>query len=310
MKTLKAEILLILAAAIWGMAFVAQVKGMDHVGPFTFNAARFLIGALSLIPLLFILPRFQRIGPGKPASAGVVTGGILAGAFLFAGASLQQVGLQYTTAGKAGFITGLYIVIVPMIALMWGQRALPKVWIGALMAVLGLYFLSIREDFSLSYGDSLQLVGAFFWAGHVLIVGWLSPRYNPIHISIVQFFACGLLSWLIALGTETLSSETLIAAAGPIAYGGLMSVGVAFTLQVVGQQWVPASHAAIIISLEAVFAAIGGWWLLNEHLDGQSLFGCGLMLVGMVVSQWPTRRKRETTVSVDEKTASGMQLSE
>ncbi len=297
MKTLKAEILLVLAAVIWGMAFVAQVKGMEHVGPFTFNAARFLIGGISLLPLLYILPRFQRVSPSKPASGGLLLGGILAGLFLFAGASLQQVGLQYTSAGKAGFITGLYIVIVPIIALFWGHRALPKVWIGALLAVTGLYFLSIRGDFVLSYGDSLQLIGALFWAGHVLLLGWLSPRYNPIQLSVIQFLACGLISLVISLVFESTSPDTLLAAAGPIAYGGIMSVGVAFTLQVVGQQWVPASHAAIIISLEAVFAAIGGWWLLNEHLDGQAIFGCGLMLFGMIVSQWPARRRAKTSAA-------------
>ncbi len=294
MKTLKAEALLLTAAAIWGMAFVAQVKGMEHVGPFTFNAARFLIGGISLIPLLLILPRFQRVDSARPANHGLVWGGLAAGVLLFAGASLQQVGLQYTTAGKAGFITGLYIVIVPLIALLWGQRAQAKVWLGACLAVVGLYLLSIREDLTLSYGDTLQLIGACFWAGHVLLVGWLSPKYNPIQLSIMQFLVCGMISLVIALTTESVAVGTLMAAAGPIAYGGIMSVGVAFTLQVVGQQWVPASHTAIIISLEAVFAAIGGWWLLQETLDVQALFGCALMLSGMIVSQLPSRKAKGT----------------
>ncbi|AZZ89872.1 DMT family transporter [Hahella sp. KA22] len=301
----RSEAMLIVAAAIWGFAFVAQVAGMEHVGPFTFNAARFVLGGLSLIPLLIILPRLQRVAPAKPKAKGLVLGSCLAGFFLFAGASLQQVGLQYTTAGKAGFITGLYIILVPLIALCWGQRAEAKIWFGAVLCVIGLFYLSVREDFTVSYGDSLQLIGAGFWAGHVLMIGWLSPRFNPLHISIVQFLVCGLVSWVVAFAIETPTWSGLWGASWSIAYAGFMSVGIAYTLQVIGQQHAPATRVAIIISLETVFAVLGGWLMLQEVLDEKAIYGCGLMLAGMIVSQLNFNRGRTRERELLDSGASG-----
>jgi len=291
--------MLLLTAAIWGFAFVAQRVGMDYVGPFTFNAARFLLGALSLLPLLFIL----KPTPIKPATGrfrlNLMQGGLIAGCFLFMGATLQQVGLQYTTAGKAGFITGLYIILVPMIALIWGQRTGRNTWLGALLAVVGLYLLSITDDFTLAYGDLLQLIGALFWAGHVLIIGWLSPQADALRLSIVQFFTCGLVSLGVALFIESPTFASLGDAWQPIAYAGLLSVGVAYTMQVFAQKTAPASHAAIILSLEAVFAVLGGYLLLGERLDTQGLIGCGLMLAGMLISQIPTGKEPKKDPQVE-----------
>lgn len=292
-RTLRSDLMLLLTAAIWGTAFVAQRVGMDYVGPFTFNASRFFLGALSLLPLLLIIKPtpVKRDSGKKPLS--LWQGGLLAGSLLFAGSTLQQVGLQYTTAGNAGFITGLYIILVPIIALFWGQKTGRNTWIGGVLAVFGLYLLSITDDFTLAYGDLLQLIGALFWAGHVLVIGWLSPQMDALRLSIVQFFTCGLVSLGVALFIEEPTFASIGMAWQPIAYAGLLSVGVAYTLQVFAQKTAPASHAAIILSLEAVFAVLGGYFLLGERLDMQGIIGCGLMLAGMLISQISTGNDSE-----------------
>jgi len=288
LRTYRADALLLLTASIWGLAFVAQRVGMDYVGPYTFNGVRFALGSLSLVPLLFWLqgrtskPRRKDARAAWPA---ILRGGSVAGLFLFAGASLQQVGLVYTTAGNAGFITGLYVVIVPIMGLALQQRTHGGTWLGALLAAVGLYFLSITATLTIAWGDLLVLVGAFFWAAHVLIIGHLSPRMDALRLAITQFAVCSLLSLMVALAIETISWQSLWQAAVPILYGGLGSVGVAYTLQVVAQKDAHPAHAAIFLSMEAVFAALGGWWLLHEVLTVRALFGCGLMLAGMLVSQ-------------------------
>ncbi|MGD9097782.1 MAG: DMT family transporter [Desulfobacterales bacterium] len=296
-RTARADALLLLTATIWGFAFVAQRVGMDYVGPFTFNGVRFALGSLSLVPLLYLLNRrptaARRLLPptGRPTLLG---GGALAGLFLFAGASLQQVGLVYTTAGNAGFITGLYVVIVPIMGLALRQRTHTGTWLGAFLAAAGLYFLCISAQFTIAWGDLLELVGAIFWAAHVLIIGWLSPRMDALKLAITQFAACSLLSLLTALAIETITWQGLWQAAVPILYGGLGSVGVAYTLQVVAQRDAPPAHAAIFLSMEAVFAAFGGWLLLSEVLTPRAFLGCGLMLAGMLLSQlWPSGRQRD-----------------
>ena len=288
LRTYRADALLLLTATIWGLAFVAQRVGMDYVGPYTFNGVRFALGSLSLVPLLFWLQVRESKQPPQGSTAGwptILRGGSLAGLFLFAGASLQQVGLVYTTAGNAGFITGLYVVIVPIMGLALHQRTHGGTWLGALLAAVGLYFLSISETLTIAWGDLLVLVGAFFWAAHVLIIGRLSPHMDAVKLAITQFAVCSLLSLLTALAIETLSWQGLWQAAVPILYGGLGSVGVAYTLQVVAQKDAHPAHAAIFLSMEAVFAALGGWWLLHEVLTARAMFGCGLMLSGMLVSQ-------------------------
>lgn len=280
-RTLKSDLLLLLTAAIWGFAFVAQRVGMEHVGPFAFNGVRFALGSLSLLPLLLI-----RGGTGAGRGwRDPIRGGLLAGLFLFAGASLQQVGLLYTTAGNAGFITGLYVVIVPFLGLWFRQRPHGGTWIGAVLAAFGLYLLSVTEGFTIAKGDFLELVGAFFWAAHVLVIGWLSPRMSAVKLAVVQFAACSALSLAVAFAFETVALEGIRSAAVPILYGGLCSVGVAYTLQVVAQKSAHPAHAAIFLSLEAVFAAFGGWLLLGEVLSGRGIFGCALMLGGMLLSQ-------------------------
>lgn len=287
-RLLKSDGLLLLTATIWGFAFVAQRVGMDYVGPFTFNGIRFGLGGVVLIP--FILKQSRRkiskaVPPEQNTGRKIIQGGCLAGVILFMGASLQQVGLVYTTAGNAGFITGLYVVIVPILGVIFGFRANSGTWIGAILAAIGLYFLSVTENLTIAYGDLLVLVGAFIWAIHVLVIGWLSPRTDSLKLALTQFLVCSLLSLISAIIFEKIALDSVVQAAIPILYGGVLSVGVAYTLQVVAQRNAHPAHAAILLSLEAVFAAIGGWMMLGEQLTTRGLTGCGLMLVGMLVSQ-------------------------
>lgn len=288
-------------AIIWGFAFVAQRVGMDYVGPFTFNGLRFAIGSLSLLPLVLI-SREQRtttlqILP-NPGPKTILFGGAALGLALFSGASLQQIGLVYTTAGKAGFITGLYVIIVPILGLFWKQQPKIGTWIGAILAAMGLYFLSVTEQFTIETGDLLVLIGAFFWAAHVLIIGWLSPRINPIKLAFSQYVVCSILSLITACIVEMITLSSIFEAAIPILYGGLLSTGVAYTLQIIAQRDSHPAHAAILLSLEAVFAAVGGWLILGEFLSARGLFGCGLMLAGMLLSQlWGLMRKTPASVT-------------
>ena len=285
---IKSDALLLLTAIIWGFAFVAQRIGMDYVGPFTFNGVRFALGSLVLLPLILRNRTIQNKSKTIPDSLDtrtIVLGGALAGLAIFAGASLQQVGLVYTTAGNAGFITGLYVVIVPILGLFWQQQPRLGTWIGAILAAVGLYFLSITERFTISFGDFLELIGAFFWAGHVLILGWLSPKIDSLKLAFLQYAVCSILSLITAFLWEVITFSGILQAAVPIFYGGVCSVGIAYTLQVVAQRHAHPAHAAILLSLEAVFAAFGGWLILGETMTARGLLGCTLMLSGMVLSQ-------------------------
>jgi drug/metabolite transporter (DMT)-like permease len=255
------------------------------VGPFTFNGVRFALGSLSLLPLLWLETRRPSAGKERSGTRKMLYGGALAGSALFLGASLQQAGLVYTTAGNAGFITGLYVVIVPILGLRYRQRPDAGTWIGAVMAAVGLYLLSVTEQFTIAFGDLLELAGAFFWACHLLILGWLSPRMPVIRLACLQYACCALLSLAVALVFEPFALAAIRAAALPILYGGLGSVGIAYTLQVVAQKDAPPAHAAILLSLEAVFAALGGWLILGETLSSRGLIGCALMLAAMLISQ-------------------------
>lgn len=286
--TLKADTLLLLTAAIWGFAFVAQRVGMEHIGPFLFNAIRFALGSLSLLPLIYLGMGNGRSEstPPIPISKGArIAGSLLAGSVLFGGASLQQIGIVYTTAGKAGFITGLYVILVPIIGLKWGRKASTGTWIGALLAVTGLYLLSVTEKFTIDKGDLLVLMSAFMWAAHVLWISWLSPRMNPLILASSQFAICSIFSLLAASALEPIILGSILAAAAPILYGGFCSVGIAYTLQVVAQRDAHPAHASILLSMEGAFAVLGGWLILNETLSLRGLAGCGFMLAGMVLSQ-------------------------
>lgn len=286
----KANLLLLLAAIIWGFAFVAQRVSVDYMGPFTFNAIRFFLGSLSLAPLILYWGRPPCHTDSGTAQApnryqDPLPAGVLAGLVLFAGASLQQIGLVYTTAGKAAFITGLYIVLIPLTGIFLRQRLSASAWLSCGLAVAGLFLLCVKENLTLAYGDLLEFIGAFFWTAHILVIDHFSRRVDILKLSAWQFVTCGLLSLGTALWLEPITMASIEAAAIPILYGGIFSVGIAYTLQVKGQQYAAPAHAAIILSMETVFAAIGGFWLLNEILGARELLGCALMFAGMLLSQ-------------------------
>lgn len=287
---LKASLQLLLAAAIWGFAFVAQRVGMEHLGPFTFNGIRFALGGLSLLPLIWHFRNQAQLQTGSAAKLNTYHMGIIAGLILFIAASLQQIGLIYTSAGKAAFITCLYIILTPISGLFLHHRISGFVWAGSFMAVVGLYFLCITTGLSIEYGDLLVLIGAFFWTGHILFIDRISSRVSTLKLAASQFATCAALSLLVALWRETATVGAVLQSAIPILYGGLGSVGVAYTLQIAGQKNLPPTHAALILSLETVFAAIGGYLLLDEQLGLRELLGCALMLGGMLLAQLPPRK--------------------
>ncbi len=288
-KRIKANMILLLVAAIWGFAFVAQRVGAGYVGAFTFNGTRFFLGALSLLPLLY-MNRGSHKSIDASSGKTIIAGGIT-GVILFLAASLQQIGLSDTTAGKAGFITGLYIVLVPIFGIFLRHRINLNMWAGALVAVTGLYLLSVTGDFTISKGDLYVLIGAIFWAVHILVIDYYTKSIDALKLSFVQFMTCSLFSLFTAFMFETVTMEGLRLAFVPILYGGICSVGIAYTLQVFGQKYAKPSHAAIVLSMETVFASLGGFLLLNEIMGPRGYSGCALMLTGMIISQIRFNRK-------------------
>jgi len=285
-QEIRADLIMLLAAAIWGFAFVAQREGMETMGPFLFNTARFFIGTVSLLPIVWYLSKKNKSQNNKEASTKrLLFAGFIAGLFLFLAASFQQVGIQYTTAGKAGFITGLYIFFVPLIGIFFGQRTGSGTWLGAFIALIGLYLLSINKDFSIAQGDLLQLICAIFFAAHILVIGYVAKSMDPLKLSLIQYFVSAVLSFFIAIAIEVITWEMIVDTAIPLLYAGIMSIAIGYTLQVVAQQHAKSSHAAIILGLEGAFAVLGGWLILDENLSTRGLIGCGLMLSGMFLSQ-------------------------
>jgi drug/metabolite transporter (DMT)-like permease len=325
-RALRADFLLLLTAGIWGFGFVAQRSGMEYVGPFTYNGIRFILGSLSLIPLIVLL----RKAPKNPAKApGLFPArkrgkfflySLAAGGCLFIAVSLQQLGIMFTTAGNAGFITGLYVVLTPVFGIFWGRKTGKATWLGAVFTLAGLYFLSAAGHLDkINPGDLITAVSAIFWAFHVLLIDALVKNIDPLILSSGQFGVCGVFSLAAAFilepsvgalaeflrpgltetglfawqdlpslfaslrgGQSLLSPDSLI----PILYGGLGSVGVAYTLQAVAQRDAPPAHATIILCLEGAFAALGGVILLAEPLGPWTLLGFAFMFCGMLISQW------------------------
>ena len=289
--SLKGNVILLLTAVIWGMAFVAQRKGMESIGPFAYNGIRFALGTLSLVPLLFFQTKNPKPSENRPARRELLQGGLVCGLFLFAASSFQQVGMVYTTAGNGGFITSLYVILVPLLGLFWHHKVNRQTWLGAVVSLVGLYLLSAKGGFSFALGDGLVFVSAFFFAGHVLLIGKYAPKTEVVILSIIQFSLASLLSLLLSLFVETTTLENVRLAAIPILYGGIMSVGVAYTLQVLGQKKSRPSHAAIILSLESLFAALGGIVILHELLTFGIALGGLLMLTGVILSQSKLKRR-------------------
>lgn len=290
-KILRADAILVLAALLWGVAFVPQRVAMRHMGPLTFTGVRFALGAMVLVPVIAV--RSRRWTVGEPIAVGptgdgwgrCLVGGGLAGLVLFVAVNLQQAGLVYTTAGKAAFITGFYVPLVPVLGLLVGQHTSIATWVGAVLSVVGLYFLSVVESLEINRGDLLEMIGAVVWAIHVLLIGRFAPRTDPLRLGLVQFVTVAIVSSIGALPTEGISAVGLRAAIYAILYGGIVSAGIAYTLQLFGQRDAPPGHAALVLSLEAVFAAVAGIMILNERFEPREWFGAAVMLGGMLISQ-------------------------
>ncbi|MDW7773036.1 MAG: DMT family transporter [Desulfobulbaceae bacterium] len=286
LQLLKGNMFLFLAALAWGTTFVVQRTAMDHMGPFLYSGLRFLLGAAFLLPIA--LYRGSRTSAWQRERSDKwlpVWGSCLTGVLICIGINLQQIGLVYTTAGNAGFITGLYVVFVPFLGVFFGYRIYLGVWIGAPLAAIGLYLLSVTSGLTLNQGDVWVLASAFVWAVQVLTLGLLAPKIDSVLLAFGQSFVCGALSLILAIFLDDINMAAVRAGWLEIAYGGIISVGIGFTLQVVGQKYSQPSHAAIILQLEAVIAALAGWIFLNEIMSNRAVSGAALMLLGMLIAQ-------------------------
>ena len=314
---LRQSLLLFLTAVIWGVAFVAQSAGMDYVGPFTYNGVRCILGGLVLMPCIMLLDRIQgsRSNRTREQAAGgdslvvcsaqedkkerntLLVGGMCCGLLLFTASSFQQFGIQYTTVGKAGFITAMYILLVPLLGLFVHKKVGMKVWIGVAFAVCGLYLLCMGNGFSLKMGDALVMVCAVLFSLHILVIDYFSPKVDCVRMSCIQFWVCGILSLLCSFLLESPDLGSILAAWKPVCYGGIMSCGVAYTLQIVGQKGMNPTVASLILSLESVVSVVAGFLILHQTMSGRELLGCLSMVIAIVLAQLP-QRDRECVTDV------------
>ena len=279
--------LLLLTALIWGAAFVAQSAGVEQNGPFTFNTIRMILGGIVLIPCIALFDKMRHVRLGwRSEDKNLWVGGCLCGVALFAGATLQQFGIQYTSAGKAGFITALYVIFVPLCRLFAGKRPGKLLWGSVALAAAGMYLLCMDGSLALSKGDVLVLLGAFGFTAHILIIDHFSQKVDGVRMSCIQFFVAGALSLVCMFLFEAPSVPAILSAWAPILYAGLLSCGVAYTLQVVAQKDTDPTVASLILCLESVFAVLFGWLLLGETLSMKELLGCILMFVAIVLAQF------------------------
>lgn len=316
MKTHKIRntIFLFLTAMIWGAAFVAQSVSMDYIGPFTFICLRSVIGGLFLIPVIMVIDGIRKKGQSESMNVAglqndlqqmqsetqklswknkkLLEGGIVCGIFLFLANCFQQTGIQYTTVGKAGFITTFYIIIVPLISLFFKKYCGILTWIGVVIALAGLYFLCITEKMTIQKGDALILCCSFLYAGQILAIDHYNPLVDGVKMSCIQFLTGGVLGAILMFLFESPNMTMILNAAGPILYTGIMSTGVAYTLQIVGQKGLNPTVAALIMSLESVFSALSGYIFLHQILSTRELIGCVLMFIAIVLAQLPDIQRK------------------
>ncbi len=290
-RRMRANIMLTLTAMIWGAAFVAQSVGMEFVGPFTFQAVRCLLGGLVLLPVIAVLDKKDPSAARRGTKKDIWIGGMLCGLFLFVAASLQQVGLIYTSAGKSGFITALYVVLVPCVGLLFGRRVPPVCWAGSALAVAALYLLCVDEGLSMGRGELLTLGCALCFTGQILVIDRYTARADGVRLSCVQLFTASALSFLCMFLFEEPSLSAIARCWLPIGYAGILSCGVAYTLQIVAQRDTSPVVASLLMSLESVFAALAGALLLRERLTGREYLGCALMFLAIMLSQLPQKDK-------------------
>ena len=299
MKKMKwtSSLMLFLAACIWGFAFAFQSQGMEHMGPMTFNGTRFLIGAVVLMPVIFLFKKTEdkKIVTKKDVKV-TVLGGAVCGLCLFAASSLQQFGIQYTSVGKAGFLTTLYIILVPIIGIFFKRKVSAVVWIGAVLSVIGMYLLCVSETMSINKGDILAFFCAIIFAFHILSVDYFAPKTNGIVLSCLQFFTSGICAMVCAFIFEHPTFSEIISGIVPLLYVGVMSSGVAYTLQILGQKNADPTIASLIMSLESAVSVLGGWLILHQKLTGKELIGCLIMFIAVVGVQVFDEKNAEENV--------------
>lgn len=289
---LRQSLILFLTASIWGLGFIAQSVGMDYVEPFTFTASRNILACFVLVPYIIVTDkRKQKNDTSVIKRRTLLTGGICCGICLFAASSLQQFGVKYTTVGKAGFITAMYMVLVPIFGIFLHKKAGIKVWTAVALAALGMYFLCITKgEFRLELGDSLVFACAVCFTFHILTIDYFSPETDGVKLSCIQFFVCAVLSTVSALVFETPDMHSIVAAGVPILYAGVFSSGVAYTLQIVGQRGMNPTVASLILSLESVVSVLAGWLVLHQALSAREIFGCALAFAAIILVQLPDKK--------------------
>lgn len=291
---LRQSLLLLLTAFIWGTAFVAQSVGMEYVGPFTFSFVRNIIGSVVLIPVILFINKKENAGKNdeeqkKILNKDTVTGGLACGVILFFAANLQQIALQNAGTGKAGFLTAMYIIMVPILGLFMHKKTGVKLWIGVVIAVIGLYLLCVTDSTGLKKEDYLLLLCSFVFSLHIITIDFFAPKANCVAMSSIQFLICGLLSGVVMLAVESPNVSNIMASMLPICYAGVFSSGVAYTLQIVGQKGMNPTVASLLMSLESVFALLSGWVILNQAMNGRELMGCVLMFAAIILAQLPEK---------------------
>ena len=298
MKQFKSFALLLMTAMIWGFAFVAQRMGADYVGAFTFNGIRFALGSISLIPVIFLFEKSEEKKEVHTQKMSVTfKTGVIAGVILFTASALQQIGIEITgSAGRASFLTGLYTVLVPIFGIFLGKRTPFNVWIGAILAVVGMFLICVNEKWQIGLGDTVLILGAIFWTFHILVIDRYVNEMYAIRFASTQFAVCGALGIVCALLFETITLDGLMNALIPILYGGIMSAGVAYTCQIIGQKNADPTYASIILSTESMFGAIGGAIILHEVMTARGYTGCAFIFVGVIISQLVFKTKKKNTI--------------
>lgn len=291
------SLILLLTATVWGIAFVAQSVGMDHVGPYTFLATRSYIGAIVLLPVIFFMKKTApanekelSLEEKKNSRKTLILGGIACGICLMSASAFQQIGIQYTTVGRAGFITACYIILVPIISMVFFKKKCgPLIWVAVLLSLAGLYLLCITDGFSIGKGDLLVLICSILFSLHILVIDHFSPLVDGVKMSCIQFLVCGILSTIPALLFESPNISDMLQAWMPILYAGALSSGVGYTLQIVGQKGMNPTVASLILSLESCISVLAGWILLNQKLSLRELSGCVLMFAAIILAQLPKK---------------------
>lgn len=295
-QQIKSSLILLLTATIWGVAFVAQSVGMEYIGPFTFNAIRCVLGGLVLIPVILVLKKKKETGAENQEKEDKKTlwaGGIACGVILCIASNLQQFGIMEASVGKSGFFTALYIVMIPVIGIFIGKRPGIKLWFCVALAVVGMYLLCMKDgSFTIERADIMLLLCALAFSFHILVVDYFSPKVDGVKMSCIQFFVCGVLSAVGMLFTETPDISNIQAAWLPLLYAGLLSSGVGYTLQIVGQKGINPVIASLIMSLESVISALAGWVILGQVLSPKEILGCVLMFVAIIITQIPIGNKK------------------